>query len=136
MSTVSEREVKRAVRFLKDLLDEGPLVAQDVYRYGSEEEGLGRKALWAAKEKLGIEITNINNQSPYAHYRCWLWSLPDKRTATSAKNALRRERTENLRARGILPKEALYTTSTTPPKRSKDYWDTLSAWDGKTPPWE
>lgn len=135
MSSVSKRDLKRAIAFLKDLLGRGPLLAQDVYHWAHEED-VSKAAVQAAREKLGIKPYNINDRSPFALWQCWMWSLRNKPAGTTSKDdALRKERTENLQARGILPKEALYTTSTTPPKRSKRYWDNVPAWDGKTPPW-
>jgi hypothetical protein len=115
----TRHDVKRAVRFLKDLLRDGPLLAQDVYFYGVDKEGLEKRALWVAKEKLGIELTNINKLSPHAHYRCWLWSLP----TTEKKQQ-------------PVPADGQFTTSGEPPKRDERYWQSLPPWDGKTPPWE
>jgi hypothetical protein len=75
MTSTRSRNTKRAVKLVRRLLRDGPLLAQDVYSY-AEGENIPKPAVLRAKRQLGVRTTNINNRSPLAVWKCWLWSLP------------------------------------------------------------
>ena len=60
--------MKEAEAFLREVLAEGELGAKEVYAL-AEQEGIKRKTLLNAKDKLGVLVTKKQNK--------WYWNLND-----------------------------------------------------------
>lgn len=66
----AESRLDEAKRFLRDFLEDGPRLSQDV-KQAADEAGLSRKTLRRAREQLGIEIRQVGYPAQTE------WRLPD-----------------------------------------------------------
>jgi putative DNA primase/helicase len=67
----SQSQEKRAIEFLRGLLADGPVLAENVYS-GAKKAGISEHTVQRAKPKLGIISRKRNTNGP------WEWMLPPK----------------------------------------------------------
>ena len=74
----SATDIERAERWLKGLLESGPLYLFEIKSKASAA-GISERLLQAARKSLGVRSMNVNTANDLAEWKCWFWELPPKR---------------------------------------------------------